>query len=66
MKLAVFGGTGKTGRQLVEQALCRRPRGDSAGPDAIEAQINDERLHVVQGDALDSKAVEKVVPARTP
>jgi putative NADH-flavin reductase len=62
MKLLVFGATGGTGRELVEQALsqghqvtayARNPArlGDTAHPG----------LRVVRGDVLDPAAVEKAV-----
>ena len=61
MRLAVFGGTGKTGRLLLEQAL-------AAGYDVTvlvrtlsKLALRHERLHVVQGDALDPNRVAQVV-----
>lgn len=64
MKLAVFGGTGQTGKPLLEQAL-------AAGHE-VKALVRDpgklplslsahERLEVIQGDALDAAAVARTV-----
>jgi putative NADH-flavin reductase len=58
MKLTVFGSTGRTGRELLAQALdqghdvvaCART------PAKID-DMNHERLRVVQGDVLDPAAV---------
>ncbi|MEA2480429.1 MAG: hypothetical protein QOJ07_2351 [Thermoleophilaceae bacterium] len=57
----MFGATGGTGRQVVEQAL---ERGHEVSvlarrPEAVGA--SDERLSVHQGDALDPEAVRPVV-----
>lgn len=64
MKLAVLGGTGQTGRPLLEQAV-------AAGHE-VKALVRDpgklplslsahERLEVIQGDALDPLAVARTV-----
>jgi putative NADH-flavin reductase len=58
MKLAVFGATGPTGRQFVEQAAGRNHdlralvRPQSTAPDGVDA---------VSGDVLDSEAVAATV-----
>lgn len=61
-RLTVFGGTGRTGRKVVELALAR---GDS-----VTVLVRDgsrlgkevaERVDVVEGDAVDPAAVEKAV-----
>jgi putative NADH-flavin reductase len=62
MKIAIFGATGKVGRHLVEQAL---DRGDEVivlvrDTSNLTTQRH-QRLRVVQGDALDPKAVEQAV-----
>ncbi len=61
MKLAIFGGTGKTGRLLVEQAL-------AAGHEVTvlartPAKLGPARagLRVIGGDALDPARVEEAV-----
>ena len=53
MKLAVFGGTGRTGRLLVEQALAAGHQVTVLVRTPSKLQIGDERLRTVQGDALD-------------
>lgn len=61
MRLAVFGATGGTGRQLTQQAL---ERGHDVvvlarNPAAVRAEH--PRLRVEQGDVLDPTAVDRVV-----
>ncbi len=62
MKLLIFGPTGGTGRQLVEQAL---EQGHPVTAFARNpAKLAPERtgLEVVEGDVLDAAAVERAVP----
>ncbi len=61
MKLTIFGATGRTGLQLVQQAL-------EAGHDVVafvrtpaKMPIQHERLTLVQGDAMNPADVEKAV-----
>ncbi len=61
MKIAIFGGTGKTGQHLVQQAL-------EAGYEVVALARNParltpqhEKLTVIQGDALDSACVEETI-----
>ncbi len=61
MKLAIFGGTGKTGKYLVQQAL-------DAGHEVVmlartpsKVTAKDEKLTVVQGDILDAERVEDTI-----
>lgn len=61
MKIAIFGATGKTGIPLVRQAL-------EAGHEVVafartpsKLTIEHERLHVVQGDAMNATDVEKAI-----
>jgi len=61
MRIAVFGGTGLTGKHVVRAAL---ERGHAVTalvrrPEAMDAAH--ERLRVVKGDALDERAVEEVI-----
>jgi putative NADH-flavin reductase len=61
MKLAVFGATGGTGRQIVEQAL--------AGGHGVSALVRDksklppagDKLAVLEGNVLDRAAVDRTV-----
>ncbi len=61
MKLAIFGGTGKSGRLLVEQALAAGHEVCVLARTPSRLGGEHERLHVVQGDALDPNKVEEVV-----
>ncbi len=61
MKLAIFGGTGKTGQQLVQQAL-------DAGHEVVmlartpsNVTLQHEKLTVVPGDILDANQVAQVI-----
>lgn len=61
MKLAIFGSTGKTGLQVVQQALAQ---GHSVtafvrSPDKIREK--NEKLQVIKGDVLDFSSVERAV-----
>ncbi len=61
MNIAVFGGTGATGRLLIAQAL---DEGDSVvafarHPEKLD--IAHERLAVVEGELSDAAAIERAV-----
>ena len=53
MKLVVFGGSGRTGEQVVLQALAAGHDVTAVGRSPDRFALADERLRVVQGDALD-------------
>ena len=65
MHLAVFGATGRTGREVVTQALAAdhtvtafvRDRGKLA----VQQDLSNERLRVVVGDVRDYEAVARAV-----
>jgi putative NADH-flavin reductase len=61
MRLAVFGATGGTGRQLTQQALdrCHDVVVLARKPDAVG--LRHPRLRIEQGDVLDPEAVATVV-----
>ncbi|WP_020667152.1 NAD(P)-dependent oxidoreductase [Amycolatopsis nigrescens] len=61
MRLAVFGATGGTGRELTRQALDRNHEVVvlARNPDAVEQRH--PGLRVEQGDVLDPETVDKVV-----
>jgi putative NADH-flavin reductase len=61
MKLAIFGANGSTGRLLTEQALAAGHAVTAFTRHADDFPIRHERLHVLQGDALDLAAVETAV-----
>lgn len=60
MKIAVFGGTGRTGKHLVEQALAAGHHVTALARTPAKLQSH-ERLTVVQGDVQDPAAVEQTV-----
>ncbi|GAA2095676.1 NAD(P)-dependent oxidoreductase [Actinomadura alba] len=60
MRLAIFGGTGQVGRQLVQQALDRKHKVTALVRDPARAPVHD-RLRIVQGDVRDARAVQKTL-----
>jgi len=61
MKLLVFGATGGTGRQTVEQALAQGHQVTALVRQPTALAIQHPNLVVAQGDALDKEAVRKVM-----
>ena len=61
MKLAIFGATGKTGIELVKQALDKGHAVTAFVRDAARLVIENERLTVVTGDAFDPASVAQAV-----
>lgn len=62
MKLAVFGATGKTGREVVRQAFEAGHEVTAFVRSPEKLRIEHERLRVVQGDVLrDPAAIEEAV-----
>ncbi len=61
MKLAIFGATGGTGKQLVEQALAAGHEVVAFVRDPSKLTTRHERLTIVPGDVTDQAAVESVV-----
>jgi putative NADH-flavin reductase len=61
MKLVVFGATGKSGRQIVEQALADGHEVTAFARNRAAISINHPKLKVVQGDALDASAVSQAI-----
>jgi putative NADH-flavin reductase len=62
MKLLVFGATGGTGRQTVEQGLAQGHQVTAFVRQPTALAMQHPNLTIVQGDALDKEAVRKVVP----
>lgn len=60
MRLAIFGGTGGTGRELVSQALTRGHELTVLARDASQATLPRE-VRIVQGDARNAQDVEAVI-----
>ena len=62
MKLLIFGSTGGTGRELVEQALEQDHSVTAFARDPAKIEdLQHPNLEVVRGDVLDLAAVEKAV-----
>jgi putative NADH-flavin reductase len=61
MKLAVFGATGKTGLEIIKQALHKGEVVTAFVRDAARMQIKDKRLIVVTGDVFDQEIVDLAV-----
>jgi putative NADH-flavin reductase len=59
--VAIFGGTGKTGRHLVEGALAAGYRVAVLARSPGKLDLQHERLRVVKGDVLDPTAVAATV-----
>ena len=61
MKLAIFGATGKTGIELVKQALEQEHVVTAFVRDPARLMIEDERLTMVTGDVFDPDSVAQAV-----
>ncbi|NEO71731.1 SDR family oxidoreductase [Moorena sp. SIO3H5] len=61
MNILIFGSTGGTGRQVVEQALEQGHRVTAFARNPAKLDINHKNLKVVQGDVMDLPSVEKAV-----
>ncbi|NET68870.1 MAG: SDR family oxidoreductase [Moorea sp. SIO1G6] len=61
MNILIFGSTGGTGRQVVEQALDQGHRVTAFARNPAKLDIKHANLKVVQGDVMDLPSVEKAV-----
>jgi len=61
MKIAIFGATGGTGRQIIHQALAQSHYIQALVRDPARLPIDHPNLVVVQGDVLDPIKVESVI-----
>ncbi|MFD0365321.1 NAD(P)-dependent oxidoreductase [Nocardia sp. GCM10030253] len=61
MKIAVFGATSTVGRQVVEQALAQGHEVTAFTRSAAGVGQQHERLHIIEGDVLDTASVERAV-----
>lgn len=61
MKLLIFGATGGTGRQLLQQALEQGHEVTAFVRDPAKLNIQHPHLHIRQGDVLNYQTVEPVV-----
>ncbi|MCB0237620.1 MAG: NAD(P)H-binding protein, partial [Anaerolineae bacterium] len=59
MQIAVFGATGGTGQQVVQQALAAGHSVTALVRDPSRLAAQDERLTVVEGDVLDRAKVDE-------
>lgn len=64
MKLLILGATGKTGRQLVTQALEKGHDVTILARDRSKVGIQHERLHVVEGDVANNAALGEAMRGR--
>ncbi|MDJ0633437.1 MAG: SDR family oxidoreductase [Xenococcaceae cyanobacterium MO_188.B29] len=61
MKLVIFGSTGGTGRQLVQQALEEEHTVTAFARNPAQLDIKHTNLNIVQGDVMNFSSVEKAV-----
>ena len=61
MKIAIFGATGKTGIELVKQALEQGHAVTAFVRDPARLAIENENLTLVTGDVFDPSSVDKAV-----
>jgi putative NADH-flavin reductase len=61
VKVLIVGATGSLGPYLVSQALARGHEATVLARDPSKVTLSHDRLHVLQGDALDSAAVDAAV-----
>jgi len=61
MKLLIIGGTGKTGQELIKQALEKGHRVTALVRKPGKIKYTHPNLHIVQGDVLDFTSVEAAV-----
>ncbi|MGD0644195.1 MAG: SDR family oxidoreductase [Candidatus Bathyarchaeia archaeon] len=61
IKITVFGATGGTGKQLVEQALAAGYEVIAYARDPSKLNITHERLTVVQGELTDQTLIENAI-----
>jgi putative NADH-flavin reductase len=61
MHLAIFGATGTVGSELVSQALAAGHHVRALARDASKLGLDDPRLEIVCGDAMDTAAVRETI-----
>ncbi|MCA9401655.1 MAG: SDR family oxidoreductase [Candidatus Omnitrophica bacterium] len=61
MKIIIFGASGGTGLQLIEQALESGHEVTAFVRNVNKIGVQNERLHIVQGDVLDADRVKQVL-----
>lgn len=60
-KIALFGGTGQTGKIFLEEAIKAGHSVNVLARDIKKVKIRDSRLHLVSGDVLNLADVEKTI-----
>lgn len=63
MKITIFGATGATGKNVVEQALAQGKEVNVFVRNPKKMNIKNDKLIVTQGDVTNAQAVEKAVVA---
>ena len=61
MKLTIFGATGATGKQLIEQALAAGNQVVAFARNPSKIGMSHEHLTIVQGELADTAAIERAV-----
>jgi putative NADH-flavin reductase len=61
MRLTIFGASGRTGRQLLNQALAAGHTATAVARDPTRLPVHHHRLKVVAADALDPAAIQPAV-----
>lgn len=61
LRLAIFGATGRTGQELITQALAAGHEVAALARDPAKLRRADERVRIVGGDALDASRVDEVI-----
>lgn len=61
MKIAVFGATGGTGRQIVKQALESGFEVKAFARDRSKIELKDPKLEIIEGDILKPETVDRAV-----
>lgn len=61
MKLVIFGATGTVGRQVVQQALAQGHTVTAFARNRAKLNLQDSQLSFIQGDVMDSEAVELAI-----
>ncbi|NBD16823.1 MAG: NAD(P)H-binding protein [Cyanobacteria bacterium] len=61
MKLVIFGATGTVGRQVVQQALAQGHTVTAFARNPAKLNLQHSQLSFIQGDVMDSQAVELAI-----
>ncbi len=61
MNLSIFGATGKTGSELVKQALAEGHQVTALVRDPARMIPENKSVHLIEGDVFDSSAVERAI-----